>query len=193
MSEARQLQAKWDALYERMPRGLPQPAEVLEHNAHLLPASGEALDLACGLGGSALFLALRGLRVKAYDLSAVAIERLRSCAGALPVEAAVRDVESAGLPEDAFDVVVVSRFLARPLCPAIARSIKPKGLLFYQTYIAGKQSVKGPSNPDFLLQPNELLALFPDFRLLFYREDGRVGNLAEGHRDEAYFVGQKSE
>lgn len=185
------LQSKWNALYEKMPRTVPQPAEVLEHNAHLLPAAGEALDLACGLGGNALFLALRGLRVKALDLSPVAIERLRIYAGSFSVEAETCDVESMDFPAAAFDVVVVSRFLTRRLCPAISRSLKPGGLLFYQTYTAEKLSESGPSNPDFLLRRNELLELFPDLHVLFYREDSRAGALSQGCRDEAYFIGQK--
>lgn len=185
------LRDKWDGVYQRMPDSLPHPAEVLEINAHLLPASGLALDLACGLGGNALFLALAGLQVSAVDLSPVAIERLRSVSGGFAVEAEVRDVESTGLPVDAFDVVVVSRFLTRSLCPAIIRSLKGGGLLFYQTYIAEKLSEAGPSSPDYLLERNELLRLFPDFRVLYFREEARVGDLARGRRDEALFVGQK--
>ncbi|HEB99563.1 MAG TPA: SAM-dependent methyltransferase, partial [Thiotrichales bacterium] len=66
--------AKWDARYRESATAVA--TEVLVENRHLLPAVGEALDLACGLGGNALLLARHGLRTTAWDLSPVAIERL---------------------------------------------------------------------------------------------------------------------
>ena len=171
----------------------PAPAEVLSENAHLLPSTGKALDLACGLGGNALFLARRGFSVSAWDISSVAIDALsaRALGLGLNLAAQARDVESEPFPRQAFNVVVVSRFLARPLARPIFDSLKPGGLLFYQTYIRDKPNPQGPGNPDYLLAENELLTLFKGMRVLAYREEGRVGDLSLGRREEAYFVGQK--
>ena len=69
------LQVRWDQRYRDSDR-LPEPSRVLRENLHLLPRRGTALDLACGLGASALLLAEQGLRVHAWDLSAVALDRL---------------------------------------------------------------------------------------------------------------------
>ena len=63
--------------------------------------------------------------------------------------------------------------------------------MFYQTFVREKLNPAGPGNPDYLLAENELLELFAGLRVVFYREDGRVGDLTCGRRDEAYFVGQK--
>jgi SAM-dependent methyltransferase len=166
---------------------------VLTANAHLLPAAGTALDLACGLGGNALFLARRGLQVTAWDFSEVAIERLHQQARSLglALTAELRDVEREELPEAAFDVIVVSRFLTRRLADAIVAALRPGGLLYYQTYTRAKLTESGPNNLDYLLEDNELLRLFAALRLRYYREDDRCGDLAQGLRDEAYYVGCK--
>lgn len=187
------IQAKWDRIYSCPPESEPEPSAVLADNAHLLPSGGDALDLACGLGGNALFLARLGFQVSAWDISPVAVEGLaaRALRLGLQVEAQARDVENEPFPGEAFDVVVVSRFLSRPLARSILASLKPGGLLFYQTYSRDKPSPQGPNNPDYLLAENELLTMFGGMRVLVYREEGKVGDLSLGRRDEAYFVGRK--
>ena len=184
---------KWDRAYSGSSEHKPEPAEVLAENAHMLPAKGQALDLACGLGGNALFLARRGFKVSAWDISPVAIAHLVALAGrlGLEIDAQVRDVETMPFPREAFDVVIVSHFLARPLAGPICDSLRPGGLLFYQTFVRDKPAQLGPSNPDYLLAENELLQLFGGLRVLFYREEGLVGDLTAGSRNEAYYVGQK--
>lgn len=181
---------KWDRIYQEQPdSGLPEPAAVLAENAHLLPDSGVALDVACGRGGNALFLARRGLVTMAWDLSPAAIHRLAASADGLPLNAAVRDVIAAPPPPDSADVIVVSRFLNRGLAPALSAALRPGGLLFYQTFARDRVSGRGPSNPEFRLAANELLQLFGTLRVVFYREEGKIGDLAAGFRDEAQFIG----
>jgi tellurite methyltransferase len=188
------LRDKWDRAYRAAPENaMPQAAQVLRDYAHLLPRTGRALDLAAGLGGNALFLAQQGLEVAAYDISAVGLERLGQLAAGqgVRVSAEARDVVRHPPEAERFDVIVVSRFLERSLVPAIVRALRPEGLLFYQTFIREKAQPGGPSNPDYLLGTGELLALFRELRLLAYREEGRVGDLAQGFRNEALLVGQK--
>lgn len=152
------------------------------------------MEVACGLGGNALLLARHGLRVQAWDLSSLAIERLRQAAGeqGLPLAAEVRDVERTVWPVAAFDVVVVSRFLCRALAGPIMAALKPGGLLFYQTFIRAKAEGVGPSNPEYLLEPNELLRLFTALTVLAYREEGLLGDTSQGFRNEAMLVARKA-
>ncbi len=187
------LAAKWDDRYRE--GGLPGAARVLAENSHLLPASGEALDLACGLGGNALLLAQAGLRTQAWDISPVAIERLNAAASTagLPLNAVVRDALAAPPAPLSFDVIVVSRFLARDLCPALLAALRPGGLLFYQTFSRDKAVPGGPSNPDFLLAENELLQLFTGLRLRIYREEGCIGDVQHGLRNEVLLLAQKTD
>lgn len=185
---------RWNDRYRAVPPRAAGPAEVVADNAHLLPATGSALELACGNGGNALFLARRGLRVTARDISSVALDNLRRQAlvEGLSLTVEVANIEQLPWPGERYDVVVVSRYLHRPLAPHLIASLNPGGLLFYQTFTAAKPARVGPSNPDYLLRDNELLDLFHALKLRFYREDAHCGNPADGRRNEAYFVGQKA-
>ncbi len=183
---------KWDRIYRERGDEVPLPAQVLVEFAHLLPARGRALEIACGLGGNALFLAERGLETEAWDLSAVAVQRLQARAAGLPLVGAVRDVTAQPPPADRYDVIAVSHFLERGLAPALVRALRPGGLLYYQTFTREAVSAGGPSNPAFRLTPNELLDLFGELRLVAYREEGRLGDLSQGFRDEAWLVGLKT-
>ncbi len=184
------LEQKWNQRYAESDPAGASPCAVLKQFAHLLPPNGTALDLACGLGGNASFLAGRGLVTRAWDLSPVAVGKLRAHAEAhgLPIRAEIRDVERQPPGPDAFDVIVVSYFLDRAIAPSLAAALRPGGLLFYQTWTREAVDDRGPGNPDFRLAPNELLRLFPDLRLLAYREEGLFGNPAEGLRNEAWLV-----
>lgn len=188
--------AKWNERYQTSSGTPGEAALVLTRNLHLLPTSGTALDLACGLGANALLLAEKGFDTTAWDSASVAINRLNSVAQTVSVKvnAEVRDVIDEP-PEPAnFDIIVVSRFLHRPLSAALVSALKPGGLLFYQTFILGNEH--GPKNPEFLLKPNELLQLFSfdhaDLQVRFFEECGQCGDLAVGLRDESMIVIQKN-
>lgn len=194
MSEQDALQIKWNQRHSD-PTHQPRAAEVLYQNSHLLPVAGSALDLACGLGGNALLMAKAGLEVTAWDLSRVAIERLQGFAeaqGMSNLRAEVRDLSKQPLPTDSFDVIVVGYFLDRGLIPALIASLKPGGLIFYQTFTRIAVSGLGPANPDYRLGDNELLRLFEPLALRCYREENRLGNLSTGLRDVAMLVAEKT-
>lgn len=183
----------WEARYRDRSAEEAAPAEVLRDNAHLLPETGTALDLACGLGGNAFFLARRGLETFAWDSSPTAVEKFAFASESLglPLRAEVRDVVERPPEAGCFDVLVVSRFLDRELVPALIEALRPSGVLFYQTFTQDRVTDRGPRSERFRLGPNELLALFSPLRVLAYREEGRVGDLRRGWRDEAALVAYK--
>jgi len=187
-------QDKWDRIYREAPGGDVPAAAVLRDNRHLLPPRGTALDLACGRGGNALLLAAAGLDTHAWDLSAVAVERLSAEAGrrGLVIHAVQRDVSEAPPAPETFDVITVSRFLDRRLCRALAEALRSGGLLFYQTFTEDKDPAVGPKNPDYILQRGELLTLFAGLRPVVYREEQRIGDLEQGFRNEAMLVACKN-
>jgi tellurite methyltransferase len=191
--DAEALKAKWD-LRHAVAGGQPEPAAVLSENLHLLPNRGRALDLACGLGANATLLARHGFEVAAWDLSPVAVSRVREVAGDmnLPISAEVRDVCARPPEPGTFDCIVVAYFLERSLAPKLVAALRPGGLLFYQTFSRDSVSCRGPANPQYRLATNELLRLLPGLILRFYREEGRAGDLDRGTRDLVQFIGQKS-
>jgi tellurite methyltransferase len=184
------LGAKWDERYASA-SAMPEPASVLRDNLHLLPGQGRALDLACGLGANALLLAGLGLDVVAWDLSQVAVMRVRELAGLMQLraEVEVRDVSVHPPAPASFDCIVVAHFLDRELTPAIAEALRPGGLLFYQTFAL--DGVGGPSNPLYRLGTNELLGLFDRLIVRFYREEGRLGDLSRGTRNLVQLIAQR--
>ncbi|MFO7594073.1 MAG: methyltransferase domain-containing protein [Pseudomonadota bacterium] len=172
-----------------------QPCEVLQSNAHLLPAAGKALDLAAGSGGNALFLARHGLETEAWDISSVAMERLATAAATagLTIGTGIRDIINNPPQAQQFDVIVVCRFLHRPLCPQITDALRPGGLLFYQTFLSNRINPQiGPRNPAYLLQRNELLRLFSSLKVVAYREEGVLAGRTGIFGNEACLVAQKA-
>jgi len=184
---------KWDRNYKSCSSDFPSPAEVLVQNQHLLPDSGTALDLACGRGANAICLAENGLAVSAWDIAASALESLSKKAKQqnLTINTETTDITNDSLVTNTFDVIVVSRFLDRALISSIKNAIKTDGLIFYQTFIRDKVDATGPSNPDYLLDKNELLGFFKGWQIHFYREDGITGDTAKGFRNQAMIVAQK--
>jgi len=163
-----------------VPPGVAPPATWLTQHAHLLPAAGEALDVACGRGRHALWLATRGLTVHAIDRSAEAVAALDALARQhhLPVRARVSDLETGtpDLPRSAFDLVVVVHYLHRPLFPALVAAVRPGGLLVYETFTRAQAARGKPTNPAFLLEPGELVDLVAPLDVIAHREgtfDGR--------------------
>lgn len=170
-----------------------EPTRVLLRNAHLLPRAGRALDLACGRGGSALWLAERGLEVHAWDFSEVGLQRLTAEAGArdLTVTTSQRDVVVSPPEPASFDLILVSYFLERDILPSIEAALRPGGLLCYQTFVQDRVSDLGPSGPAWRFAENELLHAFPGLVVRYYREEGTIGDTSQGIRDIALLVASK--
>ncbi len=136
----------------------------------VLPARGEALDVACGAGRHARLLAALGYRVHAVDRDAAAIASLTGVAGIVPLQA---DIEAGIWPYAGrtFDVVVVTNYLFRPLMPVLVDAVAPGGVLLYETFAVGNERFGRPSNPEFLLRPGELLeAVRGRLRVIAYED-----------------------
>ena len=188
-----QIKNKWDKYYDSNIKGPPSPSEVLYFNQHLLPVKGSALDLACGYGSNAICLAMNGLNVSAWDISKIALEKLslRSKEFDFIINCEIRDVLQQPPEPDTFDIIVVSKFLDRKLIKYIRHAIKPNGLIFYQTFIKDRIIKSGPENPNYQLNENELLDFFEDWKLIFYKEEGMIGDLSRGFRNQAMIISQK--
>jgi SAM-dependent methyltransferase len=184
---------KWNVIYRDGRETAPEAVTVLSENRHLLPATGTALDAACGRGGNALLLSRLGLETHAWDISQEALKQLRAVASRenLKVRTVCRDLILHPPDADTFDVIVVSHFLDRSIIGALIRALRPNGLVFYQTFIREQRDGYGPSNPDYRLAENELLRLFRGLHLVYYREEGMVGDLKAGFRNEAMLIAQR--
>lgn len=130
-----------------------------------------ALDLACGPGRHVRWLVAQGCRVTAVDRDAEALAYLADRDGR--VQRIAADIESGPWPLEgrAFDVVVVTNYLWRPLLARIVDAVAPGGVLLYETFAQGNETVGRPARPDFLLAPGELLRVCAGLRVVAY-EDG---------------------
>ena len=120
----------------------------------LIRPAGQVLDLACGGGRHMQWLASQGHRVLGVDRSAEALALATAFGPTLQA-----DIENGPWPLNGqrFDAVVVTNYLWRPLWPHILASVAPGGVLIYETFALGHETVGRPSRPDFLLTPGELL------------------------------------
>jgi SAM-dependent methyltransferase len=136
--------------------------------AHLIRPGGTVLDVACGRGRHLRWLASQGFAVTGIDRDAEAIAPLATVG-----EVIVADLESRPwpLPGRRFNAVVVTNYLWRPLFPVLVDSLAEGGVLVYETFADGQQTIGRPSRPEFLLRHGELLGLAAGLRIVAY-EDG---------------------
>ena len=113
------------------------------------------LDLACGSGRHARFLAGQNLAIFAVDRNK---EALSTLAGVPGIETACLDLEGDDWPlaGQRFAGIVVTNYLWRPRLPDVLAMLAPGGVLIYETFMLGNAAYGRPSNPDFLLAPGEL-------------------------------------
>jgi tellurite methyltransferase len=142
-------------------------------------APGRALDVACGRGRNAFFLAALGFEVVAVDVSDVAVDivRARAASSAAAAVTAVRaDLEVHPLPRPpGYDVIVVVAYLQRSLFAPLAAALAPRGLLVYETFTREHPRI----NPAHALAPGELRSAFPTLAVVDEHEaDGRAGLVA---------------
>lgn len=182
---------KWDARYRDGSYATrTHPTKLLEERLAELPR-GRALDVACGAGRNALYLAAAGYEVDAVDISSVGLERARAQASAQKL--AVRFIEAdldEGLeaalgPTGAYDLIVMVRYVDMPLVAELAGRLRSGGHLLVEQHLRTAREVAGPQNPAYRLRANELLHAAAALRIVFYREgvvvdpDGRIVELAQ--------------
>ena len=145
------------------------PSEWVQKWTHLLPKKARVLDLACGQGRHMRYLQGLGHQVTGVDRSPQALE-----IAAAHGHTVWADIETGPWPfadDGNFDAVVVTNYLWRPLFASIFKSLAAGGVLIYETFTIGQETLGKPSNPDFLLQTGELLQVFSGLRVVAF-EDG---------------------
>jgi SAM-dependent methyltransferase len=181
---------KWDARYrDGAYRGRTHPTALLADRLAGCPR-GRALDVACGAGRNALYLAANGFDVTAVDISSVALERGRHAAArrGLDVEWLQADLDEdpeQALPVGPFDLIVWVRYVQRTLMSHLVARLGAGGILLCEQHLATDAAVAGPTSPAFRLEPGELehsargLALLHAYEGLVVDPDGRTVALAQ--------------
>ena len=173
MSEAER--DKWDeryrdGAYERR----VHPTALL---ASWLPQlrTGTALDVACGAGRNALFLAAAGFRVHALDISPAGLDRGRRDAGLRGLDVLWLEADLDGdpdrvLPAQSYDLIVWVRYVHRTLLPFLAKRLAPRGYLLCEQHLVTTAEVVGPKTAAFRLEPGELRKAAAGLEIQHYYE-----------------------
>lgn len=159
------------------------PSDFLKENLEIIlraARTGPVLDLACGKGRNGLFLANMGFDVHFWDKNRQGLDFIRSVAERKNLNVTIRCVDleketGSLLPVEYFGVVLIFKYLHRPLIPLIKQSVLDGGVIVYHTFTHQQAQMGKPQNPDFLLKDNELRELFNDWVILKY-EEGRLDN-----------------
>ena len=167
------------------PAGAPASHDALAPSpwvvrfGHLIASDASVLDLACGAGRHARYFAGRGCRVLAVDRDAAALAKLDEVGG---IATRLLDLEAGAWPLASvrFDAIVVTNYLHRPLFPFLITALADEGVLLYETFAQGNEAYGRPSNPDFLLEPGELLRLAGDQLTVIAFEQGYAAAGARG-------------
>lgn len=183
----------WNCRYAEgayVPRVDPSPllGEWLEY----IPL-GRALDIACGTGRNALYLADAGYSVDAVDISEVAVERARAEAERRNLDIAwhVSDLDEFEIPASGYQLITVIRYRNPALWPRLISGLADDGWLVIEHHLKTPFPVAGPSTPDFRLDPQELLAAFGSLRVMHYSEELEAGDLDAGRYAIARLVACK--
>ena len=178
-------QKRWDKRFQKREFALgKEPNPFLKKHIHLLP-KGKILDMAAGEGRNAVFLAQNGFEVDAVDISEKGLKKARKLARekGVKINTFLVDLDQHPIGKERYDLIVNFYFLRRRLIPRIKKGLKKGGKVIFETYLLEhrKLGTGGPKQAKYFLKPNELLGLFKDFRILFYRE----GIFWEGGRKKA--------
>ena len=147
------------------------PSPWVQRWSHLVPAAGTVLDVACGSGRHLAWFADRGHAVTGIDrdIEGAALRVPTATLVAADIENKLWPLHDKGELRT-FDAVVVTHYLWRPLLPTLLNSVAPGGLMLYETFMAGNETVGRPSRPDFLLQPGELLSVCAGWHVVAFEQ-----------------------
>ncbi|QPJ63967.1 MAG: class I SAM-dependent methyltransferase [Candidatus Nitrohelix vancouverensis] len=152
-----------------------RPTRFIENNFQLLP-KGKTLDIAMGEGRNGVFLATQGFDVTGVDISDVGLEKARQLAEAngVTIQTKVMDLENDPLEKNAYDLVVCTYYLQRDLFAQMKEAVRPGGMVLVETYNMDYLNY-ARFNKNYLLETNELLEVFKDFKIIRYEayDDGK--------------------
>jgi len=171
----------WDERYASGKYSSAEPHKLLVEIADRIKKPAKALDLACGVGRNAIYLAEKGWQVTAVDRSSVGIEiaKQRAVEKAVEIDFRVADLEKGefAIEENAYDLICDFYYLQRDLFAPMKTGVKAGGIIISTIHIYGDAEAAG----EFTLKVGELREFFRDFEILHYHETSRTDNDAGKH------------
>jgi tellurite methyltransferase len=163
---------KWNHKYE-VPDYITgkEPVKWLSDNSGMLAGKGYALDIASGEGRNAVFVAEKGYKALAVDISNNGLKKAHTLADekGVAIETCLVDLDSWEIRQNAFDLILCFNFLDRKIFSSMKNALKPGGLIFYETFTVDYLKYSNFKR-EWVLEHNELLDAFSELRILSYRE-----------------------
>ena len=162
---------KWNQRYAEDSHRKTNPVTLLSDWLPQVPA-GKALDVACGAGRNALFLAEAGFQVDAIDISHEGLKQTAHKASelGLAVNCIEHDLEEPYIFSTDYDLIVVLWYVNLKLIKQLCDCLAPGGFLLCEEHLRSEQDVIGPGNPDFRVAPGALRDAVSTLDLLLYEE-----------------------
>jgi tellurite methyltransferase len=164
------------------------PRELLQDNAHILPCGGVAFEPAMGMGNDLPFLLEMNFQVLGVDRSEVAVKYVHRHFPS--VWTVLADLTSFRLPDNTFDLICNFYYLDRTLCHHYLSSLKPGGILLFETLNDEMLTIKPDISPERLLKKGELRGFFADLDIIQYSE-GWINSNHGGRKAIASLIAQK--
>lgn len=164
--------ARWEARYQAGTAAYAaQPSAFVLDWLPRLPR-GRALDVACGLGATAIALAEAGFDVTAIDIAPTALARAREEAvrHEVTVDWQCADLSDLRLPLAQYDLIVNIHFVNRDLTAQFADALRPGGHVLFEQHLRWPTPVAGPGSDHFRLRPGELRHLLWQLGVVEYEE-----------------------
>lgn len=159
-------QIRWNKKYLNNHPINHEPIDLVKYY-YLMAHSGDALDIACGMGRHSKFLAQNSFYVDALDISPVALKTIKD----LPnITTHHVDLDDLHIEDEVYELIVCTYYLNRNIFESIQNGLKNEAILIYETFVDHPDNTKVPSNKEFLLQPNELREAFSELEIIYYDE-----------------------
>ena len=175
----------WNERYSRGEQVTSEPNSLLKRAVRTRPP-GRALDIACGAGRHAIYLASKGWDVTAVDSSRVGMDLLneRARARGVTIKTHVADLErdEFKIEKESYDLISVFYYLQRDLFPKLSQGLRVGGILVAAIHMVDESAGVKPMNPNYLLQPGELQGFFRSWTIEHYHETTDHDADASEHR-----------
>ena len=170
-------QEKWDRKFAEGSHQGAEPAALLRQWLPRCP-SGKALDVACGAGANAIYLAQAGYSVDAIDISTTGLRRAEKSAKekGLLINWIQHDLERPYPFDTDYSLIIVFWYVDLPLLFRLSNCLSPGGHLICQKHMITDQTVAGPSNPEFRVKPGELRKTLSGHKIIHHSETITTGS-----------------
>ena len=168
--------SKWDQRYAEDSYRKTNPVNLVQDWVPRIPA-GKALDVACGAGRNAIFLARCGHRVDAVDISPVGLQKAKQSASEQSVDVnwMQHDLDQAFEFDTDYDLILVLWFVNLGLIRRLCNCLSPGGYILCEEHLITDEDVIGPSSDDYRVAPGALREAVAGLEVLLYQESIEIG------------------